>query len=67
MDKQKCSVCKKDFDFDKKGLECRGILVCGNVCAKISAASRGNSYAIHDKKDNIIDTNADGPGNIHLN
>jgi len=66
MDMQKCAVCKKEFDYDKKGLGCRGIVVCGDVCAKKSAESRGNSYAIHDKEDNVVDTNMDGTEDGHI-
>lgn len=65
MDMQKCNVCGKRFDFDKEGLECSEIVVCSDECAKKSASSRGNAYAIHDKTDNIIDTNADGSETVH--
>ena len=65
MDIQKCMVCGKSFDYDKKGLGCGKIIVCGNTCAKNSANSRGNAYAIHNKADVIVDTNMDGTEQIH--
>lgn len=65
-DWQKCDICKKKFDYDKEGLACNNVYMCGNVCAKKSAESRGNAYAIHDKNDNIIDTNADGTESYHI-
>ena len=66
MDMQICSVCKKEFDFDEEGLGCGKVVVCGSVCAKISAASRGNACAIHDKEDNIIETNEDGSEDMDI-
>jgi hypothetical protein len=66
-DWQKCSVCKTKFNYDKEGFMCNDVYVCGEVCAKKSAESRGNAYAIHDKDDNIIDTNADGTECGHIN
>ncbi len=65
-DLQTCYVCERDFDYDKEGLACGGIYVCGDVCAKKSAESRGHAYAIHDKEDNIIDTNASGAECNHI-
>lgn len=64
-DIRKCSQCGKKFDFDKEGLGCGEIVVCSDICAKKSAAGRGNAYAIHDKSDNIVDTNTDGTEIIH--
>ncbi|MHA1471168.1 MAG: hypothetical protein ACTSSP_11495 [Candidatus Asgardarchaeia archaeon] len=60
-----CSVCKEEFDFDEKGLGCGKIVVCGDVCAKISAEGRGHRYTIHDKTGDIVETNADGTEQIH--
>lgn len=66
-DWQKCAVCKTKFNYDKEGFMCSDAYVCGEVCAKKSAESRGNAYAIHDKNDNIIDTNVDGTECRHIN
>lgn len=73
MDKQKCDVCGKAFDFDAGGFgigveefrmhdgrpqgRIRDVLVCSKTCAKKSAASRGSKYAIHDDTDAIVETN----------
>ncbi len=65
MDMQKCDVCENEFDFDKEGLGCGNTIVCGDVCAKKSAGSRGNAFTIHDDDDNIVDTNADGTETHH--
>lgn len=65
MDMRKCDVCGKKFDFDKEGLGCGNIVVCSSTCAKKSAKSRGNAYAIHNKSDAIVDTNAEGTEKIH--
>ena len=66
MDKQKCAICEKEFDFEKEGLGCGEIIVCGPECARKSASGRGNAYAIHDKSSGkIIDTNADGTEQTH--
>jgi hypothetical protein len=66
MDMQKCSVCKREFDFDEEGLGCGDVIVCGNECAKKSSESRGNSCAIHDKKGEIVETNEDGTEDGHI-
>lgn len=66
MDKRKCSICGKTFNFAKTGLEGPGgVLVCGNACARKSAASHGNTVAIHDKTGKVVDTNADGTETHH--
>ena len=66
MDMQKCQVCKKEFDFDEEGLGCGQVIVCSGNCAKKSAKSRGNAYAIHDKSDKIVDTDMDGTEQRHI-
>ena len=59
MDIRKCKECGKRFDFDKGGLESSfGGVVCGIDCAKRSARKNKRSYAIHNKRDEIIDTDA---------
>ena len=63
---QKCSQCGKKFDFDEEGLSCGKIIVCSDTCAKKSAASRSNAYAIHNEIDEIVDTNADGTEQSHI-
>ncbi len=66
MDMQKCDICDKEFDLDKKGLVCGKVKVCSSGCAKRSAASRGNTYAIHDDSGDIVDTDGDGTEQIHI-
>ena len=57
MDTKKCAVCEVEFDFDKTGLQGPGkVFVCGTKCAKQSAESHGNKYAIHDHSGDVIDT-----------
>ena len=60
MDMRNCDGCGKEFDFDAGGLSCGKVLVCSDGCAKKGAASRGNAYAIHDKTNKIVDTDAIG-------
>ena len=64
-DMQFCMVCKKEFDFDKQGLSCGAVVVCGAICAKASAKSRGHKVAIHDKTGKTLETDADGTEVIH--
>lgn len=66
MDMRKCSECEKEFDFDEEGLGCGDIVVCGEECAFASSAGRGNATTIHDKDDNITNTNADGTEDRHI-
>ena len=66
MDMRTCSVCTNKFDFDTAGLEGpNGVLICGNECAKKSAASRAHKYVIHDKADAIVETDIK-PGDLHF-
>ena len=58
-------VCHKEFDYDKGGLGCGSVIVCSDVCAKISASSKGHKIAIHDKTGKVLETNADGTEIIH--
>lgn len=66
VDMQKCAACGKKFDFDKEGLGCGKVVVCGEKCAEKSARSRGNSVAIHDETGKIVATNVDGTERGHL-
>ena len=67
MDIQKCSVCFKKFDFDQLGLEGPGgIKVCSSDCAKKSAESRGNEYAIHNNTGKITESNITPGYHPHL-
>ena len=65
-DMQNCDVCGKKFDFDKEGLGCGPIVVCGAECGKKSAASRGNAHAIHDKTGAVTETNGTGDETRHI-
>ncbi|HAU07455.1 MAG: hypothetical protein UW46_C0006G0011 [Candidatus Yanofskybacteria bacterium GW2011_GWF1_44_227] len=57
-DIRKCAVCRVEFDFDESGLEGpNDVVVCGAVCAKKSAASRGSEYVIHDGEGAVVETN----------
>jgi len=61
MDKRKCANCGAYFDWDIEGLgfvrDGKDFLVCGPGCAKKAATSAGHDYAIHDKTDQIVETN----------
>jgi len=57
-DIRRCAVCHVEFDLDQSGLEGpNDVVVCGVVCAKKSATSRGNEYVIHDDNGAVTDTN----------
>jgi hypothetical protein len=59
MDMQTCSNCSKQFDFDKGGFgSSHGGHACSSECAKQLAQQRGTHYAIHDKTNTIVDTDA---------
>lgn len=66
MDLQKCNVCGKEFDFESEGLGCGEVVVCGPKCAKKSAGSHGNKYAIHNDDDDIVDSDAEPEDGVHI-
>ena len=62
MNRKKCEMCGEVFDFDTGGFGVERpsgeAFVCSETCAKRSAYRQGKKYAIHDKTDAIVETNA---------